>query len=315
MNDELLIRFLLKETTTTENTLVQNWLAEAPGHASHYAQFEKIWEASKQPVNGVDEEAAWLRFKAKATTVPQQKPIVKPLKRNFTWLSIAAAIAIAIGSWSVYTLMGPSATTSLTSTNEILTKILPDGTELTINKYSQLSYAGNFEQNRNVQLTKGDVFFKVAHDQSHPFVIKIDEVNVQVVGTSFNIKHINSATEVIVETGIVKVSLGNQTINLVKGEKVLIGAGTQKLVKVPNQDQLYNYYRSKLFMANGTPLHKLVAILNEAYGSNVEVSKEAKNLTIYTTLPFESLDNNLEIIADALNLKISRNQRSILLSY
>jgi ferric-dicitrate binding protein FerR (iron transport regulator) len=315
MNDEILIKFLLKETSNTESEAVNTWLLAKPENAAYYTQFEKIWNTSKdlQTENTIDENTAWLKFKAKADAIKPQ-PIVKPLKGNYNWLSIAAIFLLAIGSWSVYTFLNSSNYTNIISNNQVISKILPDGSELTINKNSEISYAANFKSHRNLQLKKGEVFFNVAHDKSKPFIIKIDKVAVEVVGTSFNIKYLNNATEVTVETGIVKVSLGNEQIELIKGERILIDAKTQSLVKEKITDQLYNYYRSKLFVATNTPLHKLINVLNEAYGSDIKLTEDVKNLTIYTTLPLGSLDQNLQNICETLNLKVTRNQQEILLS-
>lgn len=316
MNDELLIKFLLKETSEDENTIVNDWLLASPANAAQLAQFEKIWNASKQlaATSQVDEEQAWLKFKAKADALPVAQPIVKSLKRNHLWLRIAAVLVVAFSVWSLYTILGPSAYIEVVSTDQVLNKTLPDGSALTINKNTQISYANNFKKHRSVRLKEGDVFFDVAHDKQHPFVIDIDDVDVEVVGTSFNIKHRKDNTEIVVETGIVKVKLNDQEIRLVKGEKLLISPATKQLQKEQSTDQLYNYYRTKLFIANNTPLQKLVEALNEAYGSNVVVDDKV-NVTFTGPLELGDLDQNLSVICDALKLKITRNQKEILLSY
>lgn len=316
MNDELLIKFLLKETSADENNIVQNWLMESEASAVRFAEFEKIWVASKtlKEQTNIDTEEAWRRFKHKADNPVLTTLIVKPLKRNYAWLKIAAVLVLAIGAWATYSLFGPSNYTDLIARDEVTQQLLPDGSELTINKNTQISYAGNFENNRSLKLKKGEVFFNVKPDKKHPFVIEIADVEVEVVGTSFNIKRLNEETEVVVETGIVKVKLNGQEVQLVKGEKIQINATTKELIKLENTDQLYNYYRTKLFIANNVPLEKLISVLNEAYGSNVEFTDNVATLKFNSTLELSSLDSNLAIICDALNLKISRNQKQILLS-
>lgn len=315
MNDELLIKFLLKETSADENTIVNDWLLAAPANAAQLAQFEKIWKTSKllQAQSEVDEEQAWLKFKAKADAQSAQAIAIKPLKRNFGWLKVAAIFAVVFSAWALYSVFS-SSYTELISNQQVLNKTLPDGSALTINKNSEISYASNFKQNRNVHLKEGDVFFDVAHDKQHPFTIEIDEINVEVVGTSFNIKHRNDHTEIVVESGIVKVNLGNQEIRLLKGEKLLISPTTKALQKEQSTDQLYNYYRTKLIIANNTPLKKVVEILNEAYDSHIVVDEKVKD-TFTAPLEVGDLESNLNVICEALKLKITRNQKEILLSY
>ncbi|MFA6275834.1 MAG: FecR domain-containing protein [Pedobacter sp.] len=318
MNDELLIKFLLKETSEEENAEVQRWLSMDTENATYFAQFEKIWNASGslKEKTTVDENEAWLKFKEKADQrLTKKETIVNPLNRMNAWLKIAAVFVLGLSIWTVYNFFGNSTYQDIFSGDKVISQILPDGSELTINKNSEISYANNFKTNRRVHLKKGDVFFNVAHDKSNPFIIKIDDVSVEVVGTSFNIQHLKDETEVVVESGIVKVSLGSEEITLVKGERILIDANTKVLIKKQSDDQLYNYYRTKLFVANNTPLPELVAKLNEAYGSNIVLGDEVKDLTIYITLELGSLENNLKYVCDALKLKVSRNQHEILLSY
>lgn len=319
MNDELLIKFLLKETSEAESITVQNWLDAAPANERHFKQFKQIWESSKK-LSGqsqVREDDAWQRFKQRtATAKTSPAPVVRSLKTLYPWLKIAAVLVLITAAWAVYSILSPVTYTPLASGNAISKQLLPDGSELILNKNAQLSYASNFKRNRSVHLQKGEVFFNVAHDKSRPFVIEVDKVSVMVVGTSFNVKHLKGQTEVIVETGIVKVSLGAAEIALHKGEKVLIKNGSSKLLKQQNQDQLYNYYRSKEFVLNNTPLWRVVEVLNEAYAAQILISDPAiSHKTINTTLKTSaSLDYNLGIICDPLDISFVRNKEQIVLS-
>lgn len=309
MNDELLIKFLLQETSEEENIAVQEWLAADEANMRHFIQFEKIWTASKKlhTESNVDETLAWNKFKEKTVQI-------QPLKKNYSWLRVAAVFLLAIGIWATYSLLNHTTYVELSASNQVITKNLPDGSAITLNKKSQLSYASDFKNKRSVKLHSGDVFFSVAHDKTHPFIIEADDVEVEVVGTSFNVKHQKNQTEVIVETGIVKVSLGNEEIKLIKGERVLISSSTKKLIKEQNTDQLYNYYRSKIFVLNKTPLWKIVPVLNEAYDAKIILDPAVKDLTLNTTLKMGSLDHNLLIICQTLNLNLSHQQQEILLS-
>jgi transmembrane sensor len=315
MTDELLIKFLLNETSEEEGLTVQAWLEADPSNQAYFGQFEKIWKAGKKLAvsSTVDEEQAWLKFKEKAAN---HEAIVRPLKRNFSWLKIAAILVMIGGIWMAYNLFGPDRYKDLVAENQVLTEQLPDGSELTLNKNSEISYVRNFKKHRHVKLSKGDVFFNVAHDKAHPFVIDIKKVSVTVVGTSFNIKRLKDETEIIVETGIVRVELNGEKIELHKGEKVLIGRPDAKLIKEKNTDQLYNYYRSNLFIARNTPLQKLVDVVNEAYGSEISIIDPSLGAeTITTTFKVEDgLEGSLSVITGTMDAKITRNENKILLS-
>src|SRR5215217_1677661 len=323
MTDELLIKFLLNETTEQEGVAVQEWLDADPANAAYFGQFEKIWKAGRKlgASSTVDTDLAWLKFKEKVAAAVQEEDtqpeaVIMPLRQSFGWMKIAAAVMLIGSVWLAYSLFGPDRYEELIAANEVLIEQLPDGSELTLNRNSEISYAANFKHHRSVKLNKGDVFFNVAHDKSKPFVIDIDQVSVTVLGTSFNIKHLKEQTEIIVETGIVRVELNKEMVELRKGEKVLIDAASPKLIKEQNTDQLYNYYRSKLFIANDTPLEKLTATLNEAYGVEILISDpDLAAEPIFTTLPEEKgLEENLNTICSTLKLRMERNENRIMLS-
>lgn len=316
MTDELLIKVLLKESTVEENQKVEKWLNAAQANKKHFTQLETIWQVSNtlKNENKRDGEQAWTSFKARRADLQPEEDNSKRLNTSKVWLRIAAVLFIAVGGWIGYSLYGPTNYTELTATHQVRTEALPDGSALTLNKNTKISYAANFKNNRKLKLEQGDVFFDVAKDKTHPFVIDIETLSVEVVGTSFNIKHIKKDTEINVESGIVKVRLGNEEIKLYKGEKIHIDGDTRKLVKEPTTDQLYNYYRSNLFQANNIALSKLVMALNEAYGSNITLDEKIKGLTINTALKMGSINQNLEIICQTLNLQLSRNGSTILLS-
>ena len=314
MKDELLIKFLLKESNAEENLEVQQWLQVSEANGAYFAQLEKIWTESKtlSAKSDVDVAVAWTKFKSRANAIPTVK--LRPINN---WMRIAAVLVLAMGSWVLYSVLKTPGYTDVNANSQVISQVLPDGSELTLNKFSHIKYANNFKSNRSIRLDSGDVFFNVTKDKTKPFIIEVDKVAVEVVGTSFNIKHLNEQTEVVVESGIVKVSMNNAEVLLHKGEKVILAKGTSKLDKLPVNDRLYNYYRSKLFIADQTPLPILVATLNEAYGSKVIVVGAAKDLTINTTLSYEkSLDDNLKTILKTFdNLKLKRNQNEIILSY
>ena len=132
--------------------------------------------------------------------------------------------------------------------------------------------------------------------------------------SSFNIKETNGNTVVTVETGIVQVTSHDKTVELRAGEKVNVSPENVELTKVPVTDKLYNYYRSKEFVCEETPLWKLVAILNEAYGANITIANSSiRGLPITTTFYNESLDQVLLIISETLNITVIKKENSIVL--
>ena len=306
------MKFLLGEASAGEEQAVKVWIEENQANRDYFNQFKLIWDTSKQlaAVSTVDENAAWQRFQNRVKEGAKETVLVK--KMNFSWMRIAAAFILIIGAGVlgyIFFSNGGTPKQLLAQTQEnILKDTLPDGSTITLNKKSSLSYPEKFKgDNRKVTL-KGEAFFNVAPDKKKPFIISVNDVQVTVVGTSFNVKSENGNTEVIVETGIVKVTKAGKTVDLRPGEKTMIRAADYIPVMEKVTDKLYNYYRSREFVCDSTPLWKLAEVLSEAYNVHIVIARpELRNQPISTTYNNEPLDHILELIGQTFFIKITRN--------
>ncbi|WP_346318033.1 FecR domain-containing protein [Chitinophaga sp. YIM B06452] len=64
---------------------------------------------------------------------------------------------------------------------------LPDGSRVWLNASSSLRYPAVFSNSNRVVELKGEAYFEVAKQAGQPFVVKVDEMEVKVLGTHFNI--------------------------------------------------------------------------------------------------------------------------------
>ncbi len=84
---------------------------------------------------------------------------------------------------------------------------LPDGSSGWLAGGSVMTYAADFEKNREVSV-EGEAFFSVKRDEEHPFTVKLNDFNVRVLGTQFNVLHDadEPVSEVVVLSGLVEVA-------------------------------------------------------------------------------------------------------------
>lgn len=310
---------LLGETNAAEQQLVQQWMNEDPANQAYYDQLKRIWESSLQlaAVSTVDTDKAWEKFQQRINKNEESK--ITEQRSRFAWMKVAAAVIVLVSlGWLGYNLFNTDAPVKellVQTQQQVLNDTLSDGSVVVLNKNSSISYPSKFKGDKRKVNLKGEAFFNVTPDKKKPFVIDVNDVEVTVVGTSFNIKSQNDKTEVVVETGIVRVTKNGQTVELKAGEKILIGAAdTVMAEKQVVSDQLHNYYRTKEFVCDGTPLWKLVDVLNQAYGANIVIGRaELKNLPMNTTFVNESLDQVLEVIRLTFSIKITKTGDKIIL--
>jgi transmembrane sensor len=318
MSDEKLVRYLLDEMDEDERLQVKSWIDTSMPNKRYFEHFELIWRKSKQleKTSTINENAAWERFQ-KRISQPQQPAPVMPINKKMNWLRVAATVIVTLAVLSVYLIMNMRSNqpVSLASHNTTLTDTLPDESIVTLNKNSTLTYEekSGAASYRKTKLA-GEAFFNVRADKSKPFIVEVDRIEVEVVGTSFNIKSVAGRTEIIVESGTVSVTKNNTTVTLTRGEKIVIPLNAELPEKQKNQDRLYNYYRSKEFVCDNTPLWKLIEVLNEAYGTDIVIENPKARMELYTTtFSNEPIDKILDIIAETFDLSVTRKNNKIIL--
>lgn len=305
------MKHLLGEATREEEQVVKDWLNENNANQLYYDQFRKIWDSSKQLAarSTIDVEKAWKKFQLNVRD--KKSPVVNLGSKRFPWLSVAASVILVSGIGILFYLLIKSTPETLTvqTTQNTLVDTLPDGSVITLNKESTVSYPSKFKGDTRLIALQGEAFFNVVPDKEKPFVISVNDLQVTVVGTSFNIKSENGNTEVLVETGIVRITRSGNSVEIAAGEKMLLTRGAEMPAKQPVTDKLHNYYRTKEFVCDDTPLWKLVQVLNDAYDANIVIERdELKNLRLNTTFNNESLDQILEIIHLTFDLKVTRKE-------
>jgi transmembrane sensor len=319
MTDDLLVKYLLGEVTKEEIELVDGWIALNDANRKHFEHFKLIWQESKklEAVSIVNVDEAWERFQNRTNAAQAAPAKVIEFRPASRWQSVAAVLLVLVCcSWFVYyfVMNRGNEMIAIEAGNTPVIDTLPDGSVITLNKHSSLSYASNFDgKTRDVKLT-GEAFFNVAPDKTKPFIISTNDVKVQVVGTSFNVKSDAKKTEVIVETGIVKVAKNHNDVTLKPNEKATVYFNASQPIKEMNDDVLYNYYRTKEFVCNATPLWRLADVLNEAYGVDINIPNERlRQMPITTTFRNEPIDNILAVISETFNVRVERNGNNITL--
>jgi transmembrane sensor len=298
MKEDLLIRYILEETNVDERNRVEAWIKASDDHAKHFEQTKFLLDSSKRLAqkSSLNEQEAWDKFKLKRDAA---KPVsMRTMNSTYRWVQAAAAILVlAVGAWAAWHYTRPQAKwITLTAYNKVLADTLPDGSVIHLNKHSSVSYYTNFKSNRLIKL-KGEAFFKVIHNARMPFNVQVKDINISDVGTAFNVHENAGYIEVIVESGAVRVSRQASVIELKQMQMVRVDPGSAALKMEKNNDLLYQYYRTDEFVADHTPLSRLVEILNEAYGAHIKIrGKDVADLPITASLKKESLDKVLQVI-------------------
>jgi ferric-dicitrate binding protein FerR (iron transport regulator) len=145
-------------------------------------------------------EAAWDELQAKIGLDQEAKVININAKRRPVWYALAGAAMIALAA---LLFLNSDNSVEVNSGANALVHELPDGSTVTLNKYSSLRYEEDFAE-RALEL-KGEAFFEVKKGER--FDVLTEEGKVSVLGTSFNVFSEDELFEVQCYTGKVRVNL------------------------------------------------------------------------------------------------------------
>jgi transmembrane sensor len=111
-----------------------------------------------------------------------------------------------------------------TGIGEIRQVPLSDGSIVSINTQSNIEVAMHSDR-RDVTLTRGEAWFKVAHDTNRPFIVSAGRVRVRAVGTAFSVRRVDDGADVVVTEGVVETWTTGEEARLVR-----VAAGSKAFV-------------------------------------------------------------------------------------
>jgi transmembrane sensor len=321
---DLISKYLSKQTNAGEERLLFEWIEKDKLNQQQFEELKKAWDISNiqfdKEVDDIDLDVEWSKMEF-AIAKPKIIDINKNSKKTkFSWLQIAASITILIliGS-GLYYIFSPKETI-LTASQTILENKLTDGSVITLNQNSSISFNDNFNKKyREVEL-KGEAYFKVQHDRTRPFIVKAGELNVEVVGTSFYIKNVVNSTniQVIVESGIVKIYDSNtksEPTVLQAGESATYNTDNTKIEKSTNPDINTIAWKTKIFKFENTTFENIISMLNVCYNSNIIIKNDnLKKCIVTVSLDNQSIESILKVLKATLDIQIEQKEKLIEIS-
>jgi transmembrane sensor len=182
---------------------------------------------------------------------------------------------------------------------------LSDGTVVSLNSGTTLKYPEQFGINgkRNVYLT-GEAFFEVAKDKQHPFIVNANKVDIEVLGTKFNVSAYPenpTVNSTLVEGSIQMYEAENkQNIVLLKPNQMATWQNNSKKITTKEVDPAFYAAWTKGELAfKDTPFSTIVKIIQRTY--DVEIINEnavlaKQNFTGTIKISDSSVENILELL-------------------
>ncbi len=263
-------------------------------------------------------DAAWNNLHKRINETKQPNSEFKPSKKHFYKLGkIAASVLLILGlSVSGYFIFFSEPNIKINSENTLKTIILPDGSEITLNINSDLSYPEKFKGKTRTIKFEGEAFFNIRKNPRKPFIIKTNKAQIKVLGTSFNVNTGDKITEVVVKTGKVEFKNTQKNQNkliLTPGEKGILNA--KKLYKTKNNNPNYLSWKTHFFTYENAKLKTIISDINKVYHVNITFrnNETGEIITGKTSFNNYEIDKIIKIICETHHLKSKRTGDNIIL--
>ncbi len=278
----------------------------------------------------VDVDKAWNKLSTRIETAGGDRIIQMTEKRNrkisrqsVTWVAMAASVLLIAGLLFTYRYFensqkpGEGYLTAEANGTE-LPVVLPDGSKVTLNRNSKITYPEVFgTSQRSVSLT-GEAFFEVVHNPDKPFVVNAGKARIKVLGTSFSINDRSgrNQVEVFVETGKVKLYAEDAEDKSMVIEPGYVGQLTRKSQELfLNTDKNILAWKTKKIIFSETRLSEVLKVLENVYGEEIRCeNKEALNWPYTNTFDNQDIQSVINVLVKSFQFKASRIQNGFILS-
>ena len=316
--EELVTKYLAGEATREEAKELLDWVASGKENEEFYLRYKKIFDASAQRDRNrfaIDIDQEWNQFLNKVQK-EEETPVVPLSPQRPVWMKLAAALLIlAVSGFIISWFISRNSDVVYKTEDETLAVNLPDGSHVTLNDHSTLTYSKKFNQKDRTLTLSGEAFFDVTHNTERPFIINAGKTQVQVVGTSFDVRAYDdeNAVNVSVVTGIVKFSKDqDKEVKLSAGQRGIFVKATHKLESTTVTDPNFNSWNTQKLVFVGDDLKSVVETLNKTYHANIIISAEIPPACVVTvSFDHQSLEAVLHVLETTLNLTIKNTSGKI----
>ena len=276
IDEEVLVAFLKGELDAAQAEAVEAWYDRSAANRRMLGQVYYILYVSDRinDAAGIDVERSLRQFKRRMHAGRRIS-----LRRSAVRIAAAAVIAAVLLAGGLTTVLLSKRlaqpVTVVTQLGERSQVVLPDGTKVWLNSSSSVEYvAPFFSRQRRVKM-EGEAYFEVEHDRRAPFVVSTNGLDIEVLGTRFNIRNDDNehrVTTVLLEGAVKAYASGREqaSVRLPPAQQLVFDTRTHamRLTDCPSAERSINWIDGRFCFEHDT-FGEIVAELKRYY--NVDI--------------------------------------------
>ncbi|MBC7774743.1 MAG: FecR domain-containing protein [Phycisphaerae bacterium] len=300
------------EISPVESTRLDEWLRQSPENEQFATEHQRIWEKAEGygKTFSPNLDADFQKVQARIRNLAQPTLRVSLGQRLMRAAAVIAVLLAAIWGWQQFSASSNAEVIVSGENTENESVGLPDGSRFWLRKGSQLTYEERWAGTERRVKLRGEGYFEVAHDPTHPFKVELEKGgSVEVLGTQFGVRQTADQTTVLVRSGKVRFSPTAQTAGpvLTANQKAVFDHSASQ-VRVSNLSSLneLSWQTGGLEFIN-TPLNHVVSDLERYYGVKIILRNPAmSNCPHSAPLTSQPIEKVLETLALTHQLKVKK---------
>jgi ferric-dicitrate binding protein FerR (iron transport regulator) len=306
----IMTRYLQGHITDEESVILENWKSEEAKNRLEFDDLVELWRQTGTfhfPVK-IDTDRALSEVHNESGI--RQAPTVR---LSLAW-QIAAILILSVLFSGLYTWFFSGGSAKSVYYEEVQaaygtrTSIeLPDGSSVFLNSGSSLRFSSQLagQKERRVEL-KGEGYFKVAKDAKRPFIVDMERLSVEALGTAFNVNAYepDSHIEVLLTEGKVAVRAGTEKKSanemiLEPNQLAHYDVGANNLLKetVTEPAKYISWTEGKMIFIDD-PIQEVIKRMENWYNVDIRLKdKQLMNYRFTGTFVNESLEEVLNILS------------------
>lgn len=308
MRIELLRRLIAGTTTEEENRQLMEWFRQCASKEEFFMLFETAWKESPDEMPRDVQERMYRRL---SRELDEKKTKTILLRSRFSWKvwpQIAVACIIIVLGLVNYRMNDKQKQLSTQNFTVLAEKgqrafiTLPDSTKVWLNSDTKISYPADYGlKERNVTLV-GEAYFEVAKNPDKRFIVEAKGMQVEALGTSFNVNAYQNDNKIIASlfSGSVRVSYDRHVAILKPHESVKVDLLNRSFSRYKDESmQNIALWRKNEITFDGESLEEITHIMSRLYNTTICIEDESLKKVCYIGT---IRNNNLENFIDIINL-------------
>lgn len=326
ITENILYDYFAGRSTPLQKKMIKEWLSDNANEDIFYYYLAQ-WE-TKRPQYEADRERGLSNYKAflndgKEYPFYSKKPekSKKLFFLNIRNFLIAASVLFVL-TFGIYLSKDFFLYKTYTTKNQNQeTIMLSDGSKVILNANSTIKVPNDLKESslREVWL-KGEAFFSVAHKSANTrFIVHTENLNIEVLGTKFNVQNRRGKTEVVLNEGKIRLTSnegGKSQIKtvLMKPNQLVSFANSDTALRIQTvKSENYSAWHHNKLVFKDTKLSDVAHTLEDFYGVKIIISDDKiNNRELTGTLPNDDLSVVLKSLAATHNIEIIQSKDQII---